>query len=326
MKAQFKLRGGKAVSAVGAKPFVKWAGGKTQLLGELIKRIPKTIESTGNIDSYIEPFVGGGAMFFYLKNKFNIRKSFLFDINRELIVGYKSIQNNHKKLISRLKEIEKEHLDKKDEERENQYYNIRDSYNKKMLDFDYDKYTDEWIERASYLIFLNKTCYNGLFRQNRKGGFNVPYGRYKNPKICCTENIIKVNKALKNTEIFCDDFTKSEKYIKKGSFVYFDPPYLPISQTSSFTGYSKEDFTEKDQVRLADFFEKMGKRGAYLMLSNSDPKNEDPTNDFFDKLYKKYIDTMDRVLASRMINCNGSGRGQINELIITNYEHGGKKL
>lgn len=303
------------------KPFLKWAGGKTQLLSELVKHLPTTLKNTHTIDSYIEPFVGGGAMFFYLKNKYDIKKSFLFDINRELIVGYKVMQNNYRDLISRLEEVEKEYLDKTNEERKEYYYKIRHIYNKQMLNFDYENYNNEWIERASYLIFLNKTCYNGLFRQNKKGEFNVPHGSYKNPSICCTENIIEVHKALKDTEIFCADFTKAEEYIKKGSLVYLDPPYLPLNHTSSFTSYSKEDFTEKDQLRLTEFFKKMDKRGAYLMLSNSDPKNEDPTNDFFDKLYEKYI--IDRVLASRMINCIGSGRGRISEVIITNYKPGG---
>jgi len=299
------------------KPFLKWAGGKTQLLSELVKRLPETIKNTGCIESYVESFVGGGAMFFYLKSNFNVKKSFLFDINKELIVGYKVIQNNHEKLIDGLKEIEKEYLNKTEDERQVYYYGIRGRYNQQMLNFDYGSYGEAWIERASYLIFLNKTCYNGLFRQNKKGEFNVPHGSYKNPSICCTKNIIEVNKILKDTKIFCDDFTKSSKYIQKGSFVYFDPPYLPISQTSSFTSYSKEDFNQGDQTRLADFYKRMDERGAYLMLSNSDPKNENPDDGFFDDLYKEY--NIDRVLANRMINCNGGGRGQINELIITNY-------
>lgn len=305
---------------INAKPFLKWAGGKTQLLNELIKRLPYTIKNTYTIDSYIEPFVGGGAMFFYLKNRYNIKKSFLFDINRELIVGYKVIQNNYKDLIIRLKEIQNEYLNKSYEERKEYYYKIRHIYNEQMLNFDYENYNDEWIERASYLIFLNKTCYNGLFRQNKNGEFNVPFGNYKNPNICNEENIIEVYKALKDTKIFCGDFTKAQEYIKKESLVYLDPPYLPLNRTSSFTNYSKENFTENDQLRLAEFFRKMDQRGAYLILSNSDLKNENPENDFFDKLYEKYI--IDRVHAHRMINCIGNKRGWINEVIITNYEIG----
>lgn len=314
MMMQFKLMG---VEATYAKPFLKWAGGKTQLLDELINRIPETIKDTKYIESYIEPFVGGGAMFFYLKNNFRIENSFLFDINPELVVGYKAVQKDHKKLTELLKGIEEGYLSKSDEEREKYYYEIRDKYNRQIPNFDYAYYNDSWVERASYLIFLNKTCYNGLFRQNKKGHFNVPYGSYKNPRICCTENIIKVNKTLQNTEIFCGDFSDSERYIKKGSFVYFDPPYRPLNSTASFTDYAKEGFDDNDQVRLAKFFKKMDKEGAYLMLSNSDPKNENPNDDFFDKLYKGY--NIDRVLASRMINCQGTGRGLVSEMIMTNY-------
>lgn len=305
------------MESINAKPFLKWAGGKTQLLGELTKRLQKYIKDSKFIDSYIEPFVGGGAMFFYLKRNFNVKNAFLFDINKELIIGYKVIQKDHRELINQLNMIGTEYLSKTDEKRKEYYYKIRDKYNKQMPDFDYKNYNKGWVERASYLIFLNKTCFNGLFRQNKSGEFNVPHGRYKNPKICCSENIIEANKALKNTEIFYDDFTKSEKYIEEESFVYLDPPYRPLSTTSSFTDYAKEGFDDEDQKRLSRFFKKMSQRGAYLMLSNSDPKNENPEDDFFDKLYKKY--KIERVLASRIINCKGNGRGQINELIITNY-------
>ncbi|HEC91739.1 MAG TPA: DNA adenine methylase [Candidatus Atribacteria bacterium] len=302
---------------INAKPFLKWAGGKTQLLNEIDKRLPPHILSNKNIDSYIEPFVGGGAVFFYLRSKYFIKRSFLFDINRELIISYKVIQNNPIKLINHLYKIENMYLKKSKEERKKFYYEIRDIYNKQMHDFDYKNYNEEWIKRAVYLLFLNKTCYNGLFRQNKKGEFNVPYGRYKNPQICDEKNIIEVNKALKNTEIFCDDFTKSEEFIKKDSLVYLDPPYRPLSSTSSFTSYDKEGFSDRDQKRLADFFEKMDKKGAYLILSNSDPKNENPNDDFFDKLYFKY--NIERVPAKRYINCDASKRGEINELIIRNY-------
>ena len=315
MYATKKIQG--VLKMTNAKPFLKWAGGKTQIRDELIARLPGCIIDNMVIDRYIEPFVGGGAIFFYLKNKYSIKESFLSDINREVVVGYKVIQNNFKKLINKLEAIEKEYLDKTAAKRQKYYYEIRNIYNKQMLDFDYTNYNSEWIKRASYLIFLNKTCFNGLFRQNKKGEFNVPHGGYKNPKICCTENIVAVNKALRNTKIVCGDFTKSEKYIDKGSFVYMDPPYLPLSRTSSFTNYSKEGFSVEDQKRLAEFFKKMNKKGIYLMLSNSDPKNEEPENDFFDKLFKEF--TIEKILARRMISCNGSGRGQINELIIVNY-------
>ncbi|RLF97656.1 DNA adenine methylase [Thermococci archaeon] len=302
---------------INAKPFLKWAGGKSQLLDEIDKRLPYHIRSNKNIDNYIEPFVGGGAVFFYLRSKYFIKRSFLFDINRELIIGYKVIQNNPIELINQLYEIEDIYLKKSKEERKKLYYEIRKIYNEQMYDFDYENYNEEWIKRAAYLLFLNKTCYNGLFRQNKKGEFNVPYGRYKNPTICDEKNIIEVNKALKNTKIFCDDFTKSEEFIEKNSLVYLDPPYRPLSNTSNFTNYNEKGFSDKDQKRLASFFEKMDKRGAYLILSNSDPKNENPEDDFFDELYFKYI--IERVPAKRYINCDATKRGEINELIIRNY-------
>lgn len=299
------------------KPFVKWAGGKGQLIGALVKRLPDTIQKSAHIENYIEPFVGGGALFFYLKSRFAMGKAVLLDLNKELIIGYKSIQNDAEKLIKHLKTLEAKYLPEEKPERKELYYSIRSKYNEQMHKFDYENYNPEWIERASYLIFLNRTCYNGLFRQNKKGEFNVPFGRYKNPKICNDENIKRVGKALKDTLIVCGDFLESEEYIERGSFVYLDPPYRPLSRTSNFTSYNKTGFDDRDQRRLADFFKKMDKKGAYLMLSNSDPKNVNPDDTFFDILYKGY--KIDTVPAKRAISCAASRRGEINELIITNY-------
>lgn len=301
-----------------AKPFLKWAGGKSQLIPELSSRLPKVIIHTGIIDSYIEPFVGGGAFFFYLKSKFDIKNSYLFDINRELIIGYKVIQNDYKRLIDILKELQASYISKNEKDRYNYFYSIRRDYNNQINFFDYNEYNSEWIMRAAYLIFLNKTCFNGLFRQNIKGEFNVPWGKYKNPKICDKENLKQVNLALKNTEILYGDFSESSKYITKNSLVYFDPPYRPINPTSSFTSYSKENFTEEDQVRLADYFREIDKKGAYQILSNSDPKNENSKDDFFDNLYKGF--NIERVNAKRVINCDPNKRGEIKELIITNFK------
>lgn len=303
---------------VDIKPFLKWAGGKTQLMDELNKRLPKHIRNSMNIDRYVEPFVGGGAMFFFLKSNYKVKQSYLFDINRELLVGFKAIQNNYSELINKLNEIENIYFKKIEKERKEFYYKMREQYNNQIHIFDYGNYNKEWIERASNLIFLNKTCYNGLFRQNKKGEFNVPFGRYENPTICDKENIIEVNKALTNTKIFCDDFTKSEKYIEKDTFVYMDPPYRPISSTSSFTSYAKEDFTDEDQKRLVKFFKEMDKKEAYLMLSNSDPKNNNPDDNFFDKMYSEFA--IERVPAKRYISCDAANRGEINELVIRNYK------
>lgn len=300
-----------------AKPFLKWAGGKTQLLDEFNKRLPQKILKSRDIQNYVEPFVGGGAMFFFLKRNYDLNNSVLFDINKELIIGYKVIQNNFKQLIDELCGLELDYLKRSELDRKEYYYNIRKGYNEQMIDFDYVNYNDEWITRASYLIFLNKTGFNGLFRQNKKGEFNVPIGRYKNPKICDEKNIIEVNKALKNTLILCDDFSRADEYINQDTFVYLDPPYRPLNKTSNFTSYAKDGFTDYDQNRLADFYKRMDKKGAFLMLSNSDPKNNDPNDEFFDELYADF--NIERVPAKRFINCDASKRGKINEIIVRNY-------
>jgi len=304
---------------VRARPFLKWAGGKTQLLDAIDARLPESIKETGTIDRYVEPFVGGGAVFFHLQNHYQIQESFLLDINRELIVGYRVIQETPEKLIQWLHEIETKYLELSESGRKKYYYRTRDQYNARMKHFDYTQFGPGWIKRAAQLIFLNKTCYNGLFRQNKKGEFNVPHGRYVNPTICDEENLRAVHFALQNTKIICADFRESEKYISRNSFVYFDPPYRPLNKTSGFTSYFKSDFTDDDQRDLAAFYHRMHQRGAFLLLNNSDPKNEDPDDNFFENLYGKKAVAIDRVLARRFINRNGTGRGPINELTVYNY-------
>jgi len=303
-----------------AKPFLKWAGGKGQLLLELEKRLPSKIKESKMIERYFEPFVGGGAFFFHLRENYIIRESYLSDINKELIIGYRVIQKNPHELIYRLLELQNRYYRMDGQRRKEFFYQIRILYNDQIKDFDYINYNNGWIDRACHLIFLNKTCYNGLFRQNKRGLFNVPFGKYRNPKICDEINILEVNKALANTKIICDDFKKSENYIEKGDLVYIDPPYRPISKTSNFTDYSNEGFTDEDHKRLAEFFNEMNKKEAYLILSNSDPKNYNPEDSFFDILYKGY--SIENVKANRMINCNPEKRGRINELIISNYKGG----
>jgi DNA adenine methylase len=234
-----------------------------------------------------------------------------------LIVGYRAVKQSPYQLTELLREIEEAYLQRSAEERKHFYYEIRDNYNAQMLEFNYSEYSGEWVHRAAYLIFLNKTCFNGLFRQNQKGEFNVPHGRYKNPTVCDDQNIFEVSKALRHAKIVRGDFKEAEQYISEGTFVYLDPPYRPLNSTSSFTSYSKEDFTDEDQKRLADFFSRMHQRGALLMLSNSDPHNENPEDDFFDDLYRDF--RIERVSAKRYINSKASGRGEINELVIRNY-------
>lgn len=306
-----------------AKPFLKWAGGKTQLLSQLETRLPESIRKRRIIERYVEPFVGGGAFFFYLKNNYSVKEAYLFDRCKDLIVTYKVIQNNPDELIKKLIEKQYRYHRKSLDDRKNYYYRIRKRFNNQLKRFDYSKYGKHWIKRAAYLIFLNRTCYNGLYRLNARGEFNVPFGRYKTPNIADRKNIYAVNSALKNTFISFGDYTDSAKYITKRTLVYFDPPYRPISQTSCFTSFTIERFNDTQQEELARFYKKMDKKGAWLILSNSDPKNKNPRDDFFDRIYSEY--PIERATAKRAISCKGTGRGEIKELIIQNYNGRFKK-
>ncbi|MBN2457142.1 MAG: DNA adenine methylase [Sedimentisphaerales bacterium] len=289
--------------AIRAKPFLKWAGGKTQLLSKIDRRLPKEDIRTGQIDTYVEPFVGGGAVFFHISQKYSeFKHFFLFDINKDLVNCFNQIKTDVETLISELSFLEAEFLRKRSG-RKDFYYEIRNRFN---------------ADRSpAKLIFLNKTCYNGLYRVNRKDEFNVPSGDYKKPTICDEDNLRSVSGVLQNAEIICGDFTESKQYISNHSFVYFDPPYRPLSPTASFTSYSKDNFPEQDQIRLAEFCKCINANGAKFLLSNSDPKNENPADHFFEDHYKPFA--IDMVKAARFINCKAAGRGQINELLITNY-------
>lgn len=300
-----------------AKPFLKWAGGKKQLLAEFDKRFPNEL-NTGEIRRYVEPFVGGGAVFFYIAQKFSFKECYIFDINEELILTYKVVKKDVDDLIEILKTLESGFLKLNTKERESFYYAVRGRFNDNKDRLDFNRYNcNNWIERAAQIIFLNKTCFNGLFRVNSNGEFNVPFGKYKSPTILNENNLRKASRILRNTQIEIGDFTECERFINNHTFVYLDPPYRPLNQTSSFTSYSKTSFTEKDQIRLAKFYETLNANGAKLMLSNSDPKNEKPDDNFLDQLYSDF--KIERVPARRAINCNGEKRGAISELIITNY-------
>lgn len=299
-----------------ARPFLKWAGGKTQLLNEFSKRLPPELK-TGKITNYVEPFIGGGAVFFNLNTRFSFTQCSVCDANEELVLCYSVIQQSIKKLIAELEMLESDYLSRNDLDRESFYYELRAAFNQKLPEIDFENYQPEWVERAAQVIFLNHTCFNGLFRLNRNGEFNVPFGRYKNPDILNVDNLNDVATLLKTTRIIWGDFTQCREFVDDHTFVYFDPPYRPLNQTSSFTSYSKNGFNDKDQIRLMEFFRELDAKGAKIMMSNSDPKNENPDDSFFDDLFSEFY--IDRVSAKRMINCNGTGRGSINELIITNY-------
>jgi DNA adenine methylase len=296
-----------------AKPFLKWAGGKKQLITDVETRLPDELR-TEQIKTYVEPFVGGGAIFFYIAQKYDgIEHFYLYDINQDLVNCYNAIKDDVESLIKELEVIQGKYL-KLNEDKRKIYYS------EKRIEFNKEKKSKYKIATSAKLMFLNKTCFNGLYRVNRKDEFNVPFGRYKNPKICNSENLRNVSNLLQNTEIICEDFTKSIEHIDENTFVYFDPPYRPLSTTANFTSYSKDSFTEKDQISLAKFCKQVQKTGARLLLSNSDPKNEVPDDHFFEDYYsKKDGFKIDRVKASRIINCKATGRGQIDELLITNY-------
>lgn len=270
-------------------PVVKWAGGKRQLLSEIVKHIPD------NFSTYYEPFLGGGAVLFHLQP----RKAIVNDINEELINMYLVIKDNVEELIESLKKH------KNDEE---YYYKIRD------LDRDKERYNQlNNIEKASRIIFLNKTCYNGLFRVNSQGQFNVPFGKYKKPDIVNEITLRAVSNYLNNAQITfkCTDFEEALKGIKKGAFVYFDPPYDPVSYTASFTGYDTNGFDQNEQIRLKELCDKLNRRGVKFLLSNS-------ATDFILDLYKEYNITI--VKARRVINSKGDKRGEVDEVLVKNYE------
>ena len=293
------------------KPFIKWVGGKGQLLSEINKLYP--VELGKNINKYAEIFVGGGAVLFDILSKYKLDEVYISDKNLELINTYKSIRDNVDILIKSLKEMEEQYIPLDNENRKDYYYKKREEYNSLKINIEENN-----IEKAVLFIFLNKTCFNGLYRVNKKGEFNVPIGTYKKPKICDEENLKNVSMALKKVKIVYADYRESEEFIDNKTFVYIDPPYRPLNITSSFTSYTENDFSDKEQIELAEYINVLNKKGAKIVISNSDPKNNDIDDNFFDKLYKNY--NINRVKATRMLNSNANLRGAINELLITNYK------
>lgn len=292
-----------------AKPFVKWAGGKRQLLPLINENLPEQLRKS-KINRYVEPFVGGGAVLFDIISKYKFEQIIINDYNEELINLYLHIRNEVKYIIYELKKISDIYLSLNEEERAGFFYDTREQFNKTK---------SNTLEKSVLFLFLNKTCFNGLYRVNSKGEFNVPYGRYKSPTILDKDNLNKVSEILSNVTILKGDFSIVEEYVDDKTFVYFDPPYRPLSNTSNFTSYAKNDFNDSEQERLADFFKKLNSKNAKLMLSNSDPKNIDIEDNFFDNLYNNPDFNIKRVEAKRSINSKGNGRGKITELLITNY-------
>ena len=289
------------------RPFLKWAGGKGQLLAEISKYYPF---DGANITKYAEPFVGGGAVLFDILGKYELEAVYISDINAELINTYRAVRDSAGELIERLEKLQAGYLPLDGESRRAVYITNRERFNSIVLGSGVD------VEKAALMIFLNRTCFNGLYRVNRKGQFNVPIGSYKNPLICDAENLLAVSRKLQNVEIVCGDYTKSDSFIDNRTFVYFDPPYRPLSETANFTSYTEAEFDDSEQIRLAHFVDRVNAKGARVVVSNSDPRNSNSSDDFFDKLYSLY--SICRVAASRMINSNSSARGKISELLISN--------
>lgn len=297
----------KRVDAYPAKPFVKWVGGKTRLLEDIKKALPMDMAHRENV-TYVEPFVGGGAVLFRILQEYpNITRAVINDINAELICTYRVIQNDVENLIIELRRLQEQYLPLNAEERKDFFMTQRERFNEA------DK-TD--VETASLFIFLNRTCFNGLYRVNSKGKFNVPHGRYSNPRICDEETLRADSALLQRVEILCGDFSRTEKYAGENVLYYFDPPYRPLTETSAFTSYSKDGFDDAEQTRLRDFCYRIAANKSLFVASNSDPQNVDNDDDFFDHLYRMF--NIKRVSAARMINSKGDGRGAISEIMISN--------
>lgn len=303
---------------MGAKPFLKWAGGKSQLLPQFEPYYPPALK-LGKIKTYVEPFLGGGAVFLSVAQRYPIEQAYLTDINPELIGVYSVVKEMPDALIAQLKQHQQEYDGRDEAARSDYFYAVRAAYNAQRAQISFENYaTDAWVTRAARMIFLNKSCFNGLFRVNAQGDFNVPFGRYKKPPICDADNLRRVSALLQKAELHVGPFALCEQWVDADTFVYFDPPYRPISATSSFTSYSKDRFGDNQQAELARFYAHLHhKHGAKLMLSNSDPLPITPHDDFFDKLYAGF--QIHRVYASRMINSQADKRGKISELLITNY-------
>lgn len=293
------------------KPILKWAGGKTQLLDEISHAYPDGFGDTSR--RYAEPFVGGGAVLFDVLSKYELDEVYISDVNAELINMYLVVRDQAEELISILTAYQDEYHALDDEGRKVYYYGKRDEFNRLIA----NGQSKVGVSSAALFIFLNRTCFNGLYRANRSGLFNVPKGNQVNPLICNPANIRAVSTALSKVQIVCGDYSASREFIDKSTLVYLDPPYRPLKGRDSFISYTETEFDDSCQRELAGFIEEMDSRGAYIILSNSDPKNVDPDDDFFEEMYADY--DVQRINAKRRINRNADHRGYITELLIKIY-------
>ena len=292
-----------------ARPFIKWVGGKSQLIEQLDAQLPADFSRWKNV-TYIEPFVGGGAMLFYMLQRYpNIKHAVINDIHSDLTTCYQVVRDTPEELIKSLGQVEIAYLSlDTEEERKAFFMAARARYNQKNLDS---------IENTTMFFFLNRTCFNGLYRVNKKGLFNVPFGKYANPTICDPDTIRKDSTLLQHVEILTGDFEATFTHAHGDTFFYLDPPYRPLSDTSSFNDYAKEAFNDDAQVRLKEFCDRIDTAGYKFMLSNSDCKGKDEADNFFDVLYGAY--KIERVWAVRSINSNSQKRGKLTEILVHNY-------
>lgn len=299
-----------------ARPFLKWAGGKGQLLGQLQTFFPEGLRR-GEIRRYVEPFIGSGAVFLWVRQNCRVQDYLLSDANAELILVYQVLRDQVDSLVATLADLQDKYLGFTEPERRAFYYELRERYNGQRHWMDGYMAPAARIERASQLLFLNRTGYNGLFRLNASGKFNVPFGRYANPRLVDPDNLRAVSRLLQGVAIRHGDFTEIKGEADQQTFVYFDPPYRPVSKTARFTSYSAETFGDEEQLRLAELYRRLDVRGAKLMLSNSDPQYFDPADDFLVQAYHGF--RIERVQARRNINSRAGKRGPVSELLILNY-------
>lgn len=291
------------------RPFVKWAGGKGQLIEVLKSNLPNGMGTT--ITKYAEPFIGGGALLFALLNEYSFEEVYINDNNKELMNAFKVLKERCRSLVDSLKTIQSEYEKLGVEEQQAYYYEKRNAFNNLALN---DKNSEE---KAVLFIFLNKTCFNGLYRVNKSGKFNVPAGKYKNPLICDEENLVNISKNLQNVILRSCDYHDVDSFADENTLVYFDPPYRPLNVTSGFTSYTEDQFNDNNQIELAHFYKKLSDKGVKVLLSNSDPHNVDFEDNFFDDLYAEF--DIQRITAVRMINSKAEKRGNVTELLIKNY-------
>ncbi len=294
-----------------AKPFIKWVGGKGQLIEQLEALLPADFAERENV-TYIEPFVGGGAMLFYMLQTYpNIKSAVINDINPDLTLCYQVVRDNPTELIKSLNLIQSAYYAlKTEEERKVFFLQQRELFNSKSLNK---------IDNTTLFLFLNRTCFNGLYRVNKAGKFNVPFGKYTTPTICDSTTIYADSELLQKVEIMTGDFEQTFVKIEGNTFFYFDPPYRPLSNTSSFNDYSKEDFNDDAQIRLKLFCDRLNKYRVDFMLSNSDCLGKDGTDRFFEDLFIGY--RIERVWASRNVNAIASKRGKLTEIVVNNYHN-----